>query len=94
MEKITYAALLIRNAVARTGLPVIQSMVVVGRRHCDCFEKAFHAGWKYDKNQVTQGFVTDSGHFLDRYEAMELALKTGQLKEPTGLKELFSEDLW
>ena len=40
----------------------------------------------------TQGFVTDTGEFLDRVQAMEHSLECGQLKERK--IRLFSEDLW
>lgn len=55
--------------------------------------------------EETQGFVTDSGIFLDRIEAMKHALECGQGTPrrdkilATGYNtyngdELFSEDLW
>ncbi len=41
----------------------------------------------------TQGFVTDTGEFLDRYEAVPHAVASGQLAEGT-TDMLVSEDLW
>lgn len=45
---------------------------------------------------ATQGFVTDAGRYVDRYEAAQIAIAAGQIDErdlsPTG--QLFSEDLW
>lgn len=39
-----------------------------------------------------QGFVTNSGRFVDRFEAVDVAFKAGQI---TGLKyKLYSEDVW
>lgn len=45
-----------------------------------------------------QGFVTSVGRFVDREQALEIALLSGQVREKDrpvpGLPELFSEDLW
>jgi len=46
-----------------------------------------------------QGFITDRGEFLDRRQAMTLAVANGQLNRRPGAQfyqgpELFSEDLW
>ena len=42
-----------------------------------------------------QGFVNESGVFLDRIEAKKVAIKHNQLLErASNLQELFSEDLW
>ena len=39
-----------------------------------------------------QGFLTNSGRFVDRKEAVEIAVKAGQI--PGYKYELFSEDVW
>jgi len=44
--------------------------------------------------QRDQGFYTKTCDFLTREEARELALHTGQCKNPSHPKLLFSEDLW
>ena len=45
-----------------------------------------------------QGFLTDSGAFVDRYQAMGIAVAANQLIPRTGQYgpdgPLFSEDLW
>lgn len=41
-----------------------------------------------------QGFLTDVGRFVDRYEAHEIATASGQLLEAPRAAQLFSEDLW
>lgn len=43
-----------------------------------------------------QGFVTDTGEFLDRKQALLLAEKSGQLlaEEPIYGGQLYSENLW
>lgn len=41
-----------------------------------------------------QGFVTDTGHYVGREDALRIATAAGQLLKPTAHRELFSEDLW
>ena len=50
-----------------------------------------------------QGFVTDSGRFVDRAEGMKIAIRAEQLIEPRDANnipftrksgQLFSEDMW
>ncbi|SOC90054.1 hypothetical protein SAMN05216358_0073 [Rhizobium sp. AN5] len=42
----------------------------------------------------TQGFLTDTGRFVNRVEAYYLAIGSGQLKETKPTPQLYSEDLW
>lgn len=41
-----------------------------------------------------QGFITSDDRFVDRAEAMEIAIRSGQFVQLINRKELFSEDLW
>lgn len=43
-----------------------------------------------------QGFVTNTGRFVDRKEGLAIALAAGQVLDPNNIraKQLFSEDLW
>ena len=43
---------------------------------------------------MIQGFLTDDGYFVDRYEAKKIAQKANQIVEETNLLQLFSEDIW
>ena len=48
-------------------------------------------------NKAEEGFLTEGGQFLNRMEAMELVLRTGQVKEEDLCDKkhgLFSEDLY
>lgn len=92
MEKITHAAIIFRN-VTFSGM-VVPQMVLTGHRHPECWEAAFKFHMVFDRNETTQGFWTDQGRFLDRYEAKKLAQENGQLLHWTEYAELFSEDLW
>ena len=71
--------------------------IVCGKRHCDCFEWMFKHQVEYDKITHEQGFLTNTNQFVDRYEAMNMALDWGQVSEEDGYKsgqQLYSEDLW
>lgn len=68
-------------------------IVYVGKRHSDCFNSMYECG--VDKVDAIQGFVTDEGVFLDRWQAARHALRCGQIQELKFHKnELFSEDLY
>lgn len=50
-----------------------------------------------DHFRTEQGFLTEKGEFLDRYEAYDEAVHCGQIadkRKSNEAKELFSEDLW
>ena len=67
-------------------------------RHADAFYiiSQFLDRDEIDKNRTEQGFLTHDGTFLNRYDAMDEAIKCNQL--PPHAKdeyaELYSEDLW
>jgi hypothetical protein len=67
-------------------------------RHADAFYiiSQFHLVEEIDKSKTEQGFLTHDGTFLNRYDAMDEAIKCNQL--PPAAKEacaeLYSEDLW
>ena len=68
-----------------------------GTRHDDIRETFYgmhkRSGWAPIKS-YEEGFLTDTGRFLTRREAMALARENGQLRRPTNRAELNSEDLW
>ena len=67
-------------------------------RHADAFYiiSQFLKPDEIYKTKTQQGFLTQDGSFLDRYAAMDEAIRCGQL--PSEAKEqcaeLYSEDLW
>jgi hypothetical protein len=67
-------------------------------RHADAFYiiSQFLDAGEIDKPRTEQGFLTQDGTFLNRYDAMDEAIKCNQL--PPSAKEaraeLYSEDLW
>lgn len=67
-------------------------------RHADAFYIISHFlnADEIDKSKTEQGFLTQDDTFLNRYDAMDEAIRCGQL--PSSAKnecaELYSEDLW
>ncbi len=67
-------------------------------RHCH----VMHAMWQAygdarpREEREVQGFITTAGRFVDRNEAMRIAVERGQpfKDEPRYTDTLFSEDLW
>ena len=67
-------------------------------RHADAFYiiSQFVDASEIDKSRTEQGFLTHDDRFLNRYDAMQEAIRCGQV--PPGADklcaELYSEDLW
>lgn len=64
------------------------------RRHHDVIREMAARGFGPEEMR-DQGFVTDMGRFVDRTEALQIALAAGQVIRRTGSGNiLFSEDVW
>ena len=67
-------------------------------RHADAFYiiSQFLDAGEIDKEKTEQGFLTHDGTFLNRHDAMDEAIKCGQLppEAKEQCAELYSEDLW
>ena len=67
-------------------------------RHADAFYivSQFFDPDEIDRRKTQQGFLTQDDTFLDRYAAMDEAIKCGQLppEAKEACAELYSEDLW
>ncbi len=94
-----------------TGVAIRNESVIISlprpARHCDCFMYCFEVlGIKAPEHSIGskvahQGFVTDKGVYLDRFQAMRHAKRCGQelVKTDDDIKHkwhhpLFSEDVW
>lgn len=64
--------------------------IELGRRHCDIIAR-FGAD---ELNLSQQGFYTSWGRFLNREDALSLALENGQVIDHVHETKLFSEDLY
>lgn len=73
-------------------------IVFCGLRHADCFGVLWLTlpDFKPTEHNHIQGFLTNRNRFVDRKEALEIALNANQVtKEELGeYKELFSEHVW
>lgn len=61
-------------------------------RHHNCIHEAVERGI-YEK-RCPQGFVLSDGRFVERSEALEVAIKADQIDEGDADGILMSEDLW
>jgi hypothetical protein len=72
--------------------------VVCGRRHHNCYiivsiiRNESYKVSEYGKN--IQGFLTNKNRFVDRKEAMTIALEANQVINPYAGYNLFSEDIY
>jgi hypothetical protein len=79
--------MIIQSAIKKNGV------VWTGRRHSDIFLQVKESGLPRETlHNAVQGFITDKGKFLNRYQAARYAFKHGQIKNKIEL--LISEDLW
>ena len=88
---------IVAAAIQYTPIDSEYPNIVCGKRHCDCFEWMFKHRVDYDKETCIQGFLTNTNQFVDRYDAMDMALDWGQIQrsdEYTEGKPLYSKDLW
>lgn len=67
-------------------------------RHHDVINMMIKLGRRQQAFMAEQGFVTNHGRYVNRREALAIALAAQQVSEDLrpvpGLPELFSEDLW
>ena len=82
----------ILNAALRNENQVVFTMPRPNRHH-SIINAMFYSEIE-KRNQKEQGFMTSEGRFVNRTEAMVIALESGQLTKKTGFDYLFSEDLW
>ncbi len=70
----------------------LESKTRTGRRHAQIMREIWNVSPNRYISQDEEGFVTDSGRFVDRKEAAEIAFRSGQI--PQKKEKLFSEDVW
>lgn len=97
IEKILCAAILFDDKKEYVHQPknIKSGLVICGRRHHNCFAiyTALRGAPKGKSDIVViQGFLTNTDRFVDREEALKIALNAGQTT--TTNSQLFSEDLY
>lgn len=74
-----------------------KEIIIPCHRHCDAFQILHDFGYKklQDYKEIEQGFLNETGEFLNRREAWDEAYKCRQLKmvDPS-YRCLYSEDVW
>lgn len=74
--------------------------IFYGHRHNHCFKAiSDELSWKMNRQQISelkmiQGFITSKNRFVDRKEALNIALMRNQIITPSWSNELFSENLY
>ena len=86
MEKICASA--IKFLPKDSNWPVI----VMGHRHCNCFEWMHNHKVEYEKTSHIQGFVTSENRFVDRYEAAQIAWRERQVLEESDVYQKMYDD--
>lgn len=96
-EFIICSAIIVQDGVKHKDQPIgiTKGFVVCGRRHGDCYETIKHIARKaYGYNQIVlnntlgkttagdMGFLTNTNRFVDRKEAMKIAIEANQLLSP------------
>jgi hypothetical protein len=105
-EYITCSAIWYKDLPNQTFLPknIDKGIVVCGHRHCNCIDilkslsnlRSVTIG-PDSVGDYVQGFMTSHNRFVDRLEAMQIAILRAQVKEENlynPLIGLFSEDLY
>lgn len=72
---------------------ISSGFVIAGYRHGSILGTAHAVGCKVPFKNQTQGFLTNKNRFLNRLEARNLVVTTGQCN-PEFKEELYSEDLY
>lgn len=82
--------------IVQAAIKFTDGKVYVGKRHHDCIRIICEqTGAKRVGTGSVQGFVTDTGEFVDREQAAVIALACKQIERlKYSRTELFSEDLY
>ena len=67
--------------------------IYTGFDHGECFKQLEKKHHLTTLANVQQGFIDSDGHFVDREQAMFIALQANQLRYGTGKNNLISEDI-
>jgi hypothetical protein len=101
MSQIVAAAIRVQP-IELPGVPNPINGIIISARPPHRHHHLIHAGYVVKGNKTVlpqeQGFLTSTGRFVDRLEAMQIALRSRQrFRGPLALgnyKKLYSEHLW
>ena len=86
------------SARIKSAAIVHKGVIYTGKSHCTIGLQMIGCGVcnrPYPSGDA-QGFVTDDGIFVNRTDALKIAIKSGQVEQGKTVNKhyLFSEDLW
>lgn len=89
MEKVVAAAV-------RYKINDMIDCIDFGKRHSDIYQQLHRTYAGKIPLILVEGFLTDTGRFVDRYEAKDIAVAANQLivPEEETYPALYSEDVW
>ena len=105
-EKILCAAVWYKDLEMKKDIPtesylpsnLNQGIVFYGYRHGQCiYSKCMITGLRdAESGEYIQGFLTSQNRFVDRKEALQIALSENQIKDLSEIRgdSLYSEDLY
>ncbi len=94
IEYILCAAIHYNDGKEYTFSPTQIGYVVCGKRHGDCMETRFALTGKPTGDNDREGFLTSKNRFVNRTEALQIAIKAEQVKAEDCSSKLLSEDLY
>jgi hypothetical protein len=103
MERIYCAAIWYKDLPTAKYMPINidRGIVVEGHRHADIIRTMVNLTGKRTctngedcAGESEQGFVTNTNRFVNRVEAMKIAIWANQIIAETIFPELYSEDLY
>lgn len=94
VEYILCAAIYLQDGKIYPHQPknIEDGFIVTGMRHHNCLTVYSYIFGGSKNVPCIQGFLTSKNRFVDRVEAVQIALQSGQLGKSK--KELFSEDIY
>lgn len=107
LDEIRYIVSKDSEIIICAALRTPSGQIIYGHRHHDCLRTwaaMYEVGREHGKytdddkiaTQRNQGFVTSKNRFVDRVEALQIALQAGQVLDKSRIRanRLFSEDLY
>lgn len=85
---------IVRAAIRLEPSNAVCSVARPGRHHNVIWDYCDRTGARRFPGEHTQGFLTNTGRFVDRKEALQLAIAAGQTDRGRFDRHLYSEDLW
>jgi len=75
----------------KTAAIRINGKILTGKRHDDIIIEYIQSNYKDPLTNFEYGFITDSGEFVSRERAAEIAFESGQISMK--VRRLLSEDI-